>query len=271
MQLEKEYDKDAFFHHFCLIYIQKLFKEALAEETSGIKINRKIINNLRYADDTVVIADKLSTLQNMIDRIMQYSEQFGLFMNVSKTKVMVFSKSKVNATLKISGDIVEQVSSLKYLGAVVNEQCNPKIEIKSRMEQDRRTFLKMKKFFIRSDTSLQLRIRMVRCYVFSVFLYGCKCWTLDYSMEKRIDVFEIYIYRRMLRISWVQRITNIEILNRVQKQKELMITIKERKTNYIGHVLRREQYELLRLIIEGKIKKKSIGRRQNLWLKDIRR
>ncbi|KAL6420467.1 hypothetical protein ACFW04_014455 [Cataglyphis niger] len=69
-------------------------------------------------------------------------------------------------------------------------------------------------------------------------------------MEKRIDAFEMYIYRRMLRISW--------------KQKELMITIKERKTNNIGHVLRGERYELLRLIIKSKIVgKRSIGQRQN--------
>lgn len=67
---------------------------------------------------------------------------------------------------------------------------------------------------------------------FSVLLYGCESWTLDPVTEKTIEAFEMYLYRRMLRIAWVQRITNNEVLNRMQKQKELLLTIKVRKTQY---------------------------------------
>lgn len=82
----------------------------------------------------------------------------------------------------------------------------------------------------------------------------------------------MYVYRRMLRISWVQRITNDEVLQRMQKQKEILNTIKERKMQYLGHVMRGGRYEILRLIIEGKVQgKRSVGRRQNSWLKDLRR
>jgi len=132
--------------------------------------------------------------------------------------------------------------------------------------------MSMKTFFTRSDLSLQLRIRMVRCYVFSVLLYGCESWTLDIQTEKRIEAFEMYIYRRMLRVSWIQRVTNNEILQRMGKQKELLNTIKERKMQYLGHVLRGERYKLLQIIIEGKVEgRRSVGRRQNSWLRDLRR
>lgn len=111
----------------------------------------------------------------------------------------------------------------------------------------------MRKFFTRSDLSLELRVWMIRCYIFSVLLYGCESWTLDPATERKLDAFEMYLYRRILRISWVQKITNEEVLSRMRKWREFMLAIKERKTRYIGHFMRGEKYELLRLIIEGKI------------------
>ena len=108
---------------------------------------------------------------------------------------------------------------MKYLGAMMDEQCDCKKEIKCRIEQARRQFMSMKKLFVRSDLSLQLRMRMIRCYVFSILLYGCESWTLDQYIEKRIDAFEMYIYRRLLRIPWVLKISNEEVLHRMKKQK----------------------------------------------------
>lgn len=120
--------------------------------------------------------------------------------------------------------------------------------------------------------SLELRLRMLRCYVFPILLYGSESWTLDISLENKIEAFEMYLYRRILRISWVDRVTNAEVLERMSKSKELLDTVKERKIQYLGHVMRGEKYELLRIVLEGKIKgKRSIGIRQNSWLKDIRR
>lgn len=95
-------------------------------------------------------------------------------------------------------------------------------------------------------------MRMIRCYIFSTLLYGSEGWTLDATTEKKLDAFEMYLYRRMLRISWVQRITNLEVLERMEKSKELMLIVKEKKTTYTGHIMRSERYELLRLIIDGK-------------------
>lgn len=254
------------------LYSEAIFKEALEEDVGGIKINGTTINNIRYADDTLIMANNLIELQHMMDNVVQHSERFGLQLNVSKTKVIVFAKTHVAANLYINGEIVEQVAAFKYLGTNINSQSESKKEILSRIEQARRTFMNMKTFFTRSDLSLELRIRMTRSYIFPILLYGCESWTLDPNTEKRLNAFEMYLYRRMLRVSWTQRVTNDEILIRMNKQRELMNTIKVRKTQYIGHVMRGERYELLRIIIEGKIKgRRSVGRRQNSWLKDLRR
>ena len=254
------------------IYSEAVFREALTEASGGVIVNGKIINNLRYADDTVLLASSEAELQLMVEAVAHYSARWGLFMNIAKTKVMVFAKSPKRATILVDGSQVEQVESYRYLGALVNQFCDPKKELRSRIGLARQAFLKMRKFFIRSDISLSLRVRMLRCYIFSVFLYGCESWTLDPVLEERMNALELYFYRRMLRISWVQKVTNEEVLARMGKQRELLLTFKERKTRYFGHVMRGDKYELLRLIIQGKIAgKRSIGRRQNSWMKDLRR
>lgn len=253
------------------IYSEVIFKKALKKVSGGIRINGKTITNIRYADDTVILARNMKALQRMVDRIVRCSEEFGLFMNTAKTKVLVFSNNnKIPVTrLTIKGITVEQVRSIKYLGTIVNNKNNPKEEIKSRIEQARKMFISMRRFFT-SNLSLELKVRMIRCYVFSDLLYGCESWTLDPAIEKKLEAFEMYLYRRILRISWMQEITDEEVLNRMRKQRELMLAIKERKMRYIGHLMQGEKYELLRLIIEGKIQGKS-KRRQNSWLEDIER
>lgn len=207
-----------------------------------------------------------------MDLIVEYSENFGLCMNTSKTRLLVFSKSPRPVTLVINGENITQVPSIKYLGTLINQQCDPKIEIRSRIAQARKTLNNMRTLLASRDLSLDLRIRLLRCYIFPVLLYGCESWTIDATTEKRIDAFEMYAYRRMLRVSWTAHKTNIEVMQQMGKHKELLTTIKERKLQYLGHIMRGERYEILRLIMEGKIQgKRSVGRRQNSWLRDLRR
>ena len=208
----------------------------------------------------------------MMDCIVEHSMQYGLHINVNKTKLVVFSKTPGKTVLRINNKVVEQVSSIKYLGALVNDACDPKTEILAKIEQARRTFTSMKTLFSSRDLSLELRIRMLRSYIFPVFLYGSESWTLNQTLENRINAFEMYLYRRMLRISWMDRVTNEEVLRPMGKDKELLSTVKERKLQYVGHTMRGDRYEVLRLVIEGKIEgRRSVGRRQNSWLKDLRR
>lgn len=254
------------------LYAENIFKEALDESSGGIKVNGIPINNLRYADDTVVIANDPMELQNMMDSIVEHSRNYGLSMNIKKTKTMVFAKSPKNISLKIDGIEVEQVSSIRYLGIKLNERCNIREEIYGRIEQARRIFLDMRNLFTRSHLSLKTRIRMLRCYVLSVLFYGCECWTFDSCTEKRIEAFEMYLYRRMLKIPWVEKVRNEEVLRRMDKNTEILKTLKGRKIAYFGHVMRGDKYRILKLIMEGKIAgKRSVGRRQNSWTKDLRR
>ncbi|XP_045783253.1 uncharacterized protein LOC123879530 [Maniola jurtina] len=131
--------------------------------------------------------------------------------------------------------------------------------------------MKMKKVLCGRQLSLKLRIRLLQCYIWPVVLYGCEAWTLVEDLRKKIDAFEMWTYRRMLHISWTAKVSNAEVLARMQKKTELVKTIKQRKISYLGHILRHDRYRLLQIIMVGKIAgKRVVGRRKKSWLRNIR-
>lgn len=102
-------------------------------------------------------------------------------------------------------------------------------------------------------------------------MYGSEAWTLKANTQRFHEAFEMWCYRRMLRISWTQKVSNVRVLQRVGKSRELLQTINKRKVAYLGHVLRHEKYELLQLIMMGKVAgKRRVGRRKKSWLRNIR-
>ena len=144
-------------------------------------------------------------------------------------------------------------------------------EIRCRIEQARNIFGKMKSLLSNRNLSIELRHKLIKCYVFPTLLYGMEAWTLTSSLEKRIESFELWCYRRALRIPWTDRITNKEVLNRMNTSLTVLNSIKTRKLEYLNHVMRNDKYELLRLIIQGKItSNRGPGRRRTSWLKNLR-
>uniref|UniRef100_A0A8D8RKM6 Uncharacterized protein n=1 Tax=Cacopsylla melanoneura TaxID=428564 RepID=A0A8D8RKM6_9HEMI len=112
---------------------------------------------------------------------------------------------------------------------------------------------------------------MLRCYIFSVLFYGAESWTLKEDLCKKLEAFEMWLYRRILKIPWTARVTNEEVLRRMNKDREVMITIKVRKLQYFGHIMRNEsRYTLLQAILQGKIFGKRGPGRRTPWLKNLR-
>ena len=107
--------------HLFNIYTEIIMRLAITEEHS-VKIGGKTISNLKYADDTALLATTENELQIILNSVMQISDDFGLLMNVKKTKVMVISKTEIRANILINNEKIEQVSSFTYLGADLNQQ-----------------------------------------------------------------------------------------------------------------------------------------------------
>lgn len=139
---------------------------------------------------------------------------------------MVITKDRqLNTELIVNNDTIERVNKYKYLGTWVNNNNDVTDEIRCRIETARSAFVKMKSFFCNKDLNLQLRIRLMRCYVFSI--YGAEIATFNKLHLKKMEAFEMWMYRRILRVPWTHRETNTNILIRMNKQPELIFTIKK--------------------------------------------
>lgn len=128
-------------------YTPKKFSKRL---DMGIEINGRIINNIRYADDTIILARTSEELQILMKHVANACGQFGLKINKSKTKYMIISKNNIiqNNGLQVNGTQLERVPKATYLGSNINERWDPSIEIKIRIERTQAAFLRMKRTLI---------------------------------------------------------------------------------------------------------------------------
>ena len=111
-------------------------------------------------------------------------------------------------------------------------------EVAQRINQAKIAFWK-KATILKSNISMKTRIRILMCYVFSVLSYGCETWTYSKAIDHKINAFEMWCYRRMLRISWTSHTTNIDVLQKIGVKETTMInTLKNRKLSYAGHIMR---------------------------------
>ena len=135
--------------------------------------------------------------------------------------------------LTLDRETIERVERYTYLGSMVNSNWDQSVEVRCRIEKARTVFNKMKTFFVNRNRSLKLKNGMVRCYILPVFLYAIKAWIMTEALIRRLESFEMWIYWRILRISWIEHTTNEEVLRRMDKTKEVTFTGKRRKMEYL--------------------------------------
>lgn len=236
----------------------------------GLKIGGMNINNLRYADDTALLAESEQNLQNILNKVNEEGEEYGMSINVMKTKAMVVTKSGNNkCNLYLGRKEIEQVESFVYLGQLITSDGKNEKEILRRISIARCTFLQMSKSLCCRDIKLDTRQRILRCYIWPTLLYGAETWTISKTMIRKITAFEMWSYRKMLKIPWTEKVTNAEVLNRMETTPQLERTIKTRTLKYFGHVMRHQG--LQKSLLEGHLEaKRQRGRPRQTWMDNIK-
>lgn len=249
------------------LYIEELIREALQDTEEGIKVGGKMIKALRFADDQAMLANKEEHLQHIMDELNRTSEEYGMKINIKKTKVMRISreaKGEKNMKITINGEEVEQVTEFCYLGSLISEDAKCHKEIKKRIAMGKEAFTKRKEL-LKGGLNRDIKKRMVKALIWSVTLYGAETWTMRKEDVKRIEAFEMWIWRRMERVSWTEHKSNEEVLKKVEEERSLMNTIRTRQKNWMGHILRGNS--LQRDIVEGKMEgKRGRGRPREKFL-----
>ncbi|CAG9826360.1 unnamed protein product [Diabrotica balteata] len=121
-------------------------------------------------------------------------------------------------------------------------------------------------FSLQSPSQFRTKAKNGYMLCLAVLLYSAEVWMLKVSIMNKIKALEMWVHRRMLKIPWTARKTNEEVLRSVNKDRELIKTVKHRKMSYLGHIVRGSRYKILQLILKGKIEcRGGIGRQQVSW------
>ena len=209
---------------------------------AGIKIAGRNINNLRYADDTTLMAES-EELKSLLMKVKEESEKVGLKLNIQKTKIMA---SGPISSWQIDRETVETVTDFIFLGSkiTVDGDCSHEIKRYSLLGRKVATnldsILKSRDItFITIITFITLptKVHLVKAMVFPVVMYECESWTINKAEHRRIDAFELWCCRRLLRVPWTARRSKQSILKEIIPECSLEGLILKLKLPYLGHLI----------------------------------
>ena len=206
----------------------------LEEAQAGIKIARRNINNLRYADDTTLRAGSEEELKSLLMKVKEDSERVGLKLNIQKTKIMA---SGPITSWEIDGETVETVSDFILRGSKITEDGDCSHEIKRCSLLGRKVMTNLDSIFKSRDITLPTKVHLVKAMVFPVVMYGCESWTIKKAELKKIDAFELWCWRRLLRVPWTARRSNQSILKEISPVCSLEGLMLKLKLQYFGHLM----------------------------------
>ena len=197
------------------IYAEAMMMEAMEGIDEGIKIGGNLLKDVRFADDQGMLSGSEAGLQKIMNGLNTTALKYGMKINIKKTKVMKVSRVGGNVNITINGKKIEQVKSFKYLGHTMTEDGRCDTEIKCRIAQAKEAFAARKELLTKSLRK-STKIKIVKTLVWTTLLYGSETWTLTKEDIRKLEALEMWLWRRMEKISWTDKITNEEVLGRVR-------------------------------------------------------
>jgi len=171
------------------LYAEYIVQNArLNEAQAGIKIAGRNINNLRYADNTTLMAESKEELKSLLMRVKEESEEVDLRPNIQKTKIMA---SGPITSWEIDGETMETVTDFIFLGSKITADGDCSHEIKRQLLLGRKAMTNLDSILKSRDITLSTKVCLVKAIVFHIVMYGCKSWTIKKAELRRTDAFEL--------------------------------------------------------------------------------
>ena len=206
----------------------------LEEAQAGIKTDGRNIRNLRYADDTTLMAESEEELKSILMKVKEEREKVGLKLNIQKTKIMA---SGPITSWQIDGETVETVSDFIFLRSKITADGDCSHEIKRHLLFGRKAMTNLDSILKSRHITLPTKVCLVKAMVFPVVMYGCECWTVKKAEHRRIDALELWCWRRLLRVPWTARRSNQSILKEISPGCSLEGLMLKLKLQYFGHLM----------------------------------
>ena len=194
------------------LYAEYIVRNAGLEKAQfGIKIAGRNINNLRYADDTIFMGES-EELKSLLMKVKEESEKVGLKLNIQKSSIMA---SGPISSQQIDRETVKTVADFIFLGSKITADGDCNNEIKRHLLLGRKVITNLDSILKSRDITLPTQVRLAKAMVFPVVMYGCEIWTIKKAERRRIDAFELWCWRRLLRVPWTARRSNQSILKEI--------------------------------------------------------
>ena len=216
------------------LYVEYIMKNAELEEAqAGIKIVGRNINNLRYADGTTLRAESEEELKSLLMKVKEESEKVGLKLNIQKRKIMAFGPI---TSWEIDGETVETVSDFIFLGSKITADDDCSHEIKRCLLLGRKVMINLDSILKSRDITLPTKVHLVKAMVFPVVMYGCESWTVKKAECRRVNGFELWCWRRLLKVPWTAR-RSIQSTLKISLGCSLEGLMLKLKLQYFGHLM----------------------------------
>ena len=190
----------------------------LDEAQAGIKIAGRNISNLRYTDDTTLMGESQEELKSLLRKVKEKSEKVGLKFNIQKTKIMA---SGPIISWQIDGEAVETVTDFLLGGSKITADGDYSHDIIKRHLLLGRKVVTNLDSLLKSRHYFATKVHLVKAMIFRVVMYGCESWTIKKAEHQRIDAFELWYLKRLLRVPWTARWSNQSILKEISPKYSL--------------------------------------------------
>ena len=203
-----------------------MWNAGLDEAPAGIKIARRNINNLRYAGGITLMAESKEEQKSLLKKVKEESEKVSLKLSIQKSKIMA---SGPITSRQIDRETMETVIDFIFLSCKITADGDCSHKIKRRLLLGRKVMTNLDTIVKSRDVTLPTNVHLVKAMVFPVVMYGGKNWTIKKAECRRIDAFELWCWRRLLRVLWTARRSNQSILKEISSEyslEGLMLTLK---------------------------------------------
>ena len=205
-------------------------------------------------------------LKSLLMKVKEESEKVGLKLNIQKTKIM---ESSPITSWEIDGETVETVSDFILGGSKITADGDCRHEIKRCLLLGKKVMTNLGSIFKSRDITLPTKVHLVKAMVFPVVMYGCENWTVKKAERRRIDAFQLWCWRKLLRVPWTTRRSNQSILKETSPGCSLEGLMLRLKLQYFGHLMRRVDSLEKTLMLGGIGVRRRRGRQRMRWLDSI--
>ena len=180
------------------------------------------------------MAENEEELKSLLMKVKEESKKAGLKLNIQKTKIIA---SGPITSLQIDGETMETVTDFIFLGSKITADCDCSHEIKRCLLLGRKATTNLDSILKGRDITFPTKVHLVKAIVFPVVMYGCESWTIKKAECRQIDAFELWCWRRLLRVPWTARRSNQSILKEISPKYSLEGLMLKLKLQYFGHLM----------------------------------